>query len=294
MDNSPTTNTQENGSNVESGRTTVCLGLNLLYYINLNSALRVAIQFRIKNQESEQKELGQSRHQIMTMESTRVPHLNHVPLVVGILLQLLTMLSLLRALQTTLFVLLPSKLDEGIRLSLLRRIPMLLLPRTSLWRKVLDDLALGPNLPSPNPPNQQLFIHLEEKEEKLLLARKEMTWYLSWFVDWLRRPITIVPSVSPPYVLTKPFGHARLQPLSSRMDKMSHLNIVGHPSTSNVFIRGQIKAWKRSQRLGGLEVSLIERAIGVVQVVKLSEILFLLDIGTVIFYFYYWHTCSDA
>lgn len=63
------------------------------------------------------------------------------------------------------------------------------------------------------------------------------------------------------------------------MNKTSHLNIVGHPSTSNVFIHGQIKAWKRSQRLGGLEVNLIKRAIGVVRVVKLREILFLLDIG---------------
>lgn len=158
---------------------------SLTYYITLNSGLRaiLAVQSRIKNQESEQKE-SRSRYQtaIMALESTRLPLLNHVPLVVGILLQLPTMLSL-RALQTTPHVMPPSKLDEGIRLSLLRlqqRIPMLLLPRTSLWRKVLDDLVLGPNLPNPNPPNQQLFIHLEKRKAKpLLLARKEMTWYLS-------------------------------------------------------------------------------------------------------------------
>jgi hypothetical protein len=73
------------------------------------------------------------------MESTRAPHLNHAPLVVGTL-QLPTMLSRLRALlQTTLLVdnlLSPLNLDEGIRLTLLRiqqqRIPMLLLPRTGL------------------------------------------------------------------------------------------------------------------------------------------------------------------
>lgn len=67
------------------------------------------------------------------------------------------------------------------------------------------------------------------------------------------------------------------------MDKINHLNIVGHLSTSNVFILGQIKALKRSQRLGELGVNLIKRVTGVVLVVKLNEILFLLDIGIVIF-----------
>jgi hypothetical protein len=119
----------------------------------------------------------------MESESTRVPHLNHLALVVGILLQLPTiMLPRLRASQTTLILvhnfLSPSKLDEGIRLMPPRRqqrIPMLLLlPRTS---KVIDDLALEPDLPNPNPPNHQHLIHPEETEAKklLLLATKEMT-----------------------------------------------------------------------------------------------------------------------
>ena len=155
---------------------------SLTYYIKLNSGLRaiLAVQSRIKNQESEQKE-SRSRYQtaIMALESTRLPLLNHVPLVVGILLQLLTTLSLLRTLQMTPLVLLTSILDEGIHLRLLRlqqRTPMPLLSRTSLPRKVLDDLALEAGLPTPNPPNQQLLIHPEEKEAKpSLLARKEMT-----------------------------------------------------------------------------------------------------------------------
>ena len=194
MDNSTTTNTQENVStplNTEAGRTTVCFlrCKSFMLYYTKQCPYRVLdrIQSRIKIQTSEQEEISQSRRigyqtAIMTMESTRVPHLNHVPLVVGILLQLPTMLSLLRALLTTLLVdnlLPPSKLDEGLRQMLLRmrqQIPMLLLPsRTGLRRKVLDDLALEPDLPNPNPPNQQLLKHRgKTKAEPFLLTRKEM------------------------------------------------------------------------------------------------------------------------
>lgn len=166
--------------------------VNLLYYINLNSVYynRVLnrIQTRIKNQEPDRGEIGQSRRisyqmTIMKMELTRVLNPNHVPLVVGILLQLPTMLSLLRALLQTILLVdsLPSplNLDEGIRLMLLRlqqRIPMLLLPRTGLRRKVLDDLALEADLPNLNHlPNQHLLVHPEKtKAEPFHLARKEM------------------------------------------------------------------------------------------------------------------------
>ena len=175
------------------------VNLFILYQLE-RCALRVLdrTQSRIKNQE--QEEIGQSRRisyqaAIMTMESIRVIRVQHLNVkhnlhVVGILLQLPIMPSLLRVLlQATLLVdnlIPPLNLDEGIRPMLLRlqqRIPMpLLLPRTGLWRKeVLDDLALEPDLPNPNPPNQQqLIIHPERtKAEPFLLTWKEMIWYLS-------------------------------------------------------------------------------------------------------------------
>ena len=142
------------------------------------------IQTRLKTQDSEREEISQNRRisyqtVVMTMaQPTRVPHFNHVPLVVGIPQQLLTMLSLLR---TTPLVDNLRNLDDGIRLILLlplqQRIPMLLPPRTGLQRKILDDLALELDLLNPNPPNQQhLLIHPEKikAERFLLIPRKEM------------------------------------------------------------------------------------------------------------------------
>ena len=160
------------------------VNLFILLY-QLRNRVLDRMQIRTKNQESDREEIGLISYQtaIMIMESIRAPHLNHVLLVVEILLQLPTMPSLLRVLPTTPLIdnlLLPLNLDEGILLTLLRleqQIPMLLLPRTGLRRKVLDDLALELDLPpNPNPPNQHLLIiHPEKtKAEPFLLTMKEM------------------------------------------------------------------------------------------------------------------------
>ena len=115
------------------------VNLFILLY-QLRNRVLDRMQIRTKNQESDREEIGLISYQtaIMIMESIRVPHLNHVLLVVEILLQLPTMPSLLRVLPTTPLIdnlLLPLNLDEGILLTLLRleqQIPMLLLPRTGL------------------------------------------------------------------------------------------------------------------------------------------------------------------